>query len=88
MGYRTGNVKSWLEHPLEIGPIYPFVGWESVMFLACVTFCVALMVWKIKTENAHYAAKVRLLKETGEFSRILEESPASETANGQEHGNS
>lgn len=85
---KTGNVESWVDRPLEIGPIYPFVGWEIWMYLACVLFCIALMVWKIQNENALYAGKVRRLKETGELSRILRGNLAGETRDEQAAGKS
>ena len=77
-----------LHRPLEIGPIYPFVGWEIWMFLACVLFCIALTVWKIRSESAHYAEKVRSLKETGELSRILRANPAGDTRDERADGKS
>ena len=69
----TGPIDSWNVNPLDVGPIYPFVGWEMLMFVASVAFCVAFMVWKFKTENAKYAAKARELRESDELASALEE---------------
>lgn len=60
----TGPIESWNVNPIDVGPIYPFAGWETLMFTACVAFCLFFIVWKFLTENAQYASKVRQLRET------------------------
>ena len=56
------TIESWTEDVAEIGPLYPFVGWEVPMGLACAAVCVAFLVWKFRSENAMYAAMVRRLQ--------------------------
>ena len=56
------TIESWTENVAEIGPLYPFVGWEVPMGLACAAVCVAFLVWKFRSENATYAAMVRRLQ--------------------------
>ena len=60
----TGPIETWNVNPMDVGPIYPFVGWEVLMFAACVLFFVFFLVWKITSENAKYAASVQKLQET------------------------
>ncbi len=67
----TGPIESWNINPIDVGPIYPFVGWEILMFVASVAFCVAFMVWKFKTESAKYAAKAQELRESDELAKTL-----------------
>ena len=38
---QTGLIKNWLGNPLEIGPMYPFVGLEMVFFV--VSFALAIL---------------------------------------------
>lgn len=71
----TGEVESWTQNPIDLGPIYPFVGWEMFMFLVCLAICIALAIWKITSESAHYASQVRQLKESSELERILAPKP-------------
>ena len=67
----TGPIESWNINPTEVGPIYPFAGWEILMFAAAVAFGIVFMVWKFKTENAKYAAKAQQLRESDEWDRVL-----------------
>jgi len=64
---RTGLVESWNINPLEVGPLYPFVGWEMPMFVVCVAFFMVFLVWKFRMENAKYAAAVRKVRESGQM---------------------
>jgi len=59
------TIETWDINPLETGPIYPFVGLETGMFIACIAFSVAFMVWKFRTESAKYAAQARDLRSSG-----------------------
>ncbi len=56
------TIENWTEDVAEIGPLYPFVGWEVPMGLACAAVCIAFLVWKFRSENATYAAMVRRLQ--------------------------
>ena len=57
----TGPIGNWNINPTEVGPLYPFVGWEVLMVVVCVAFFLAFMVWKFATENAKYSEQVREL---------------------------
>jgi len=65
------TINSWNVNPVELGPLYPFVGWEVLMFLACMAFCIWFMVWKFRSEKAHYTERVQRLNETDELQRAL-----------------
>ena len=83
------QVKSWTVNPLDLGPIYPFVGWEMLFYLVCVSLCIAFTIWKFVTENAHYAAKVEELKNLGNPSPLAastRHSGASDAAGENQHG--
>ena len=73
----TGPIESWNIDPTKVGPIYPFVGWELLMFAACLTFFVAFLVWKFFTENAKYATKSQQLRESDELVKALSASSPS-----------
>ena len=67
----TGQVETWAGNPLDIGPMYPFVGWEIPMFIVCVAVCVAMTIWKIVHEHNQHTSEARKLRQTGNGARIL-----------------
>lgn len=67
----TGPIESWNVNPTEVGPLYPFAGWEILMFAVCVAFSVFFMIWKFRTENTYYDAKVKQLGKPGELANAL-----------------
>ena len=50
----TGSFENWAGNILEIGPIYPFVGFEFVLFLAGMAFWIAWQIWQIRQEKRTY----------------------------------
>jgi len=67
------TIKDWNVNPTDVGPLYPFVGWEMPMLIACVLSCGAFMVWKFAMENKLYAAKAIHLRESGELADTLDD---------------
>lgn len=67
----TGLVHSWNVNLSELGPIYPFVGWEGTMLAVCAAMCVAFMIWKFATETAKYAERVEELRAPGALAAAL-----------------
>ena len=58
-----GTIKSWADNPLEVGPMYPWVGWEVVLFLVSLALWFCWMVWQIKTESEAYSQEAQRLKQ-------------------------
>lgn len=52
---QTGPVSSWTS-PEALGPIYPFLGWEGAMVVACLALWLGWTVWQWRLEEADYAA--------------------------------
>ena len=71
------TIENWTEQPAEIGPLYPFVGTELLMGVACALVCVGFLVWKFRTERTHYADLVRRLNAASETSHSASEQTAS-----------
>lgn len=65
------TIETWNINPLDTGPIYPLVGWEMGMFIACAAFCLGFMVWKFRTESAKYAVQTGDLQKSDELHRLL-----------------
>ena len=51
---RTGLIETWAGNPADVGPMYPFVGYEVPLFVVCVVLWIAYTVWQIRHENATY----------------------------------
>ena len=58
MAVNTGLIESWSSNPTEIGPMYPFVGFEVVWFVISLILWVAYTLWQMKFERDTYAAEV------------------------------
>ena len=58
-----GTIDSWAGNPLEIGPMYPWVGFEAVLVLASVALWVCWTVWQLKTEGETYSYEAQRLKQ-------------------------
>ena len=48
----TGSFTDWAGSIADIGPIYPFVGTEFILFLIGIAFWVAWHIVQIKDETA------------------------------------
>ncbi len=70
-----GLIDSWTTNPLDVGPIYPFVGSERLMMAACAVYFVGFMVWKLSSESRKYAQRVRHLREQDELTKALAVNP-------------
>ena len=57
----TGKVETWSANPLDLGPLYPFVGWEMAMAGICLVVFAAFIVWKFNSENQNYASQAKRL---------------------------
>lgn len=67
----TGNFENWDGNILDLGPIYPFVGWEVFMVVLCVIFWVGWHVWQIKMENKGLDDEVRRLRQGGNLQQAV-----------------
>ena len=55
------TIDNWQTNPLETGPLYPWAGWEAALVVAALLFFLYFLIWKLKSENRHYAQSVRQL---------------------------
>ena len=59
----TNTIESWAGNPLELGPLYPWLGSEVVLFLVSLVLWLCWMVWHIKTEGYAYSQEAKMLKQ-------------------------
>lgn len=67
----TGNVTSWDGNIADVGPIYPFVGWEGLMVVLCIVFWVAWHVWQIRIESRRLASEAERLGQAGNLQQAV-----------------
>jgi hypothetical protein len=67
----TGNFENWDGTITDIGPIYPFVGWEGFMVALLVILWVGWHVWQIKMENARLAQEAEALRQGGNLQKAI-----------------
>lgn len=68
----TGNFDNWDGNVLDIGPIYPFVGWEGFMVVLCIVFWVAWHVIQIRMENRQLEEEASTLRQSGGLQRAID----------------
>jgi hypothetical protein len=68
----TGNFANWDGNLLDIGPIYPFVGWEGLMVIVAVIFWVGWHVMQIRMENKQVDDETSALAQQGNLQKALD----------------
>lgn len=58
---QTGLIENWLGNPAEVGPVYPFVGFEFALALTCFILWILYTVWQMKFECDNYAKEEEAL---------------------------
>ncbi len=58
---QTGLIENWLGNPLEIGPMYPFVGLEIALFVVSFALTIVYMIWQLRLEARTYEKEARAL---------------------------
>lgn len=68
----TGLVESWNGNPLDMGPLYPFVGMEIPLFLVCFLLWIVYTVWQIESERRAYRMEIQELSKEDNLNRTIE----------------
>lgn len=67
----TGNFDNWDGNIMDLGPLYPFVGWEGVMVVIGIVFWIGWHVWQIKMENKQLEDEARRLRQSGNLQQAV-----------------
>ena len=59
----TGSFSDWNGAMFDLGPIYPFVGWEMPMVIVLAIFWIGWHVVQIRGENRQLEQEARRLRE-------------------------
>ena len=68
----TGNFANWDGNLVDIGPIYPFVGWEGLMVVLAVIFWVWWHIMQIRQENKQVEDETAALAQQGNLQKALD----------------
>lgn len=55
----TGMVESWAGKIADIGPIYPFVGSEFILWIIGLVLWIGWHIWHARHETKEYADEVK-----------------------------
>jgi hypothetical protein len=50
----TGRIENWAGNILDIGPLYPFVGTEFILFLLCLAFWLGWHILQFRVESKEF----------------------------------
>ncbi|MCI0430472.1 MAG: coiled-coil domain-containing protein 30 [Rhodospirillales bacterium] len=68
----TGMVSNWDGNLIDIGPIYPFVGWEVPMVILGFIFWIGWHYLQIRAENDQLNLEARKLRQSGDLQKMLQ----------------
>ena len=69
----TGSFGDWSGNMTDIGPLYPFVGWEMLMVLLLLAFWIAWHVIQVRAETRQHEEEARALREGDNLLRVLQQ---------------
>lgn len=67
------NVESWAVDLVEIGPIYPMVGTEVLLWILGLAFWIIWHVWQFRFETQTYEQDVKLLDTPAKLESAIRE---------------
>jgi hypothetical protein len=68
---KTGLIENWTGNPMEVGPMYPFVGYEVHLFLICVVLWIVYTIWQMKFEASKYSEEVATLSTGDQLEKTI-----------------
>jgi len=69
---QTGNFTDWSGNMFDIGPLYPFVGWEVPMVILCAIFWIGWHYLQIRMENQRHDAEALSLRQGDNLQKALQ----------------
>ena len=68
----TGLVSNWDGNLFDIGPIYPFVGWEVPMVILGFVFWIGWQYMQMRMEGRQLNQEARKLRQSGDLQKLLQ----------------
>ncbi len=67
----TTLVETWAVDLADVGPIYPMVGTEVILWIIGMAFWIIWHIWQVRQESRTYAEDIEKLKKEGNVERAL-----------------
>lgn len=67
----TGSIQNWDGNIADIGPIYPFVGWEGLMVILCLVFWVGWHFVQMRMESKELEDEASRLRQGDNLRKAL-----------------
>jgi len=67
----TSNFSDWSGNMFDLGPLYPFVGWEVPMAIICLVFWIGWHVLQIRMENRRLEKQAALLRQGDNLQKAI-----------------
>jgi len=68
----TGSFSDWNGAMFDLGPLYPFVGWEMAMVIALAIFWVGWHIGQMRAESRFLEEKASKLREGDNLQRAAQ----------------
>ena len=68
----TGNFTNWDGNMLDLGPLYPFVGWEGFMVVLAFIFWIGWHILQMRAENKQHEEQARMLRQGGDLAKAVD----------------
>lgn len=68
----TGEITTWGGNVTDIGPMYPFVGTETMMVVIGIVLWVVWHIWQLRLESREFAEDAERLRRSDTISKVLE----------------
>ncbi len=68
----TRSFSDWSGNMFDLGPLYPFVGWEVAMVVVAFIFWIGWHVLQVRMENRLHDEAARKLREGDNLQRALQ----------------
>ena len=62
----------WNGNIIDIGPLYPWVGWEVAMVIVALIFWIGWHVVQIRMESRRFEDEARALRQSGVLQKLLQ----------------
>ena len=62
---RTGHIENWSGNMIDIGPLYPFVGSEFLLWIIALVIWLAWHYWQSRIERKEYDDDIEMIEREG-----------------------
>ena len=62
---RTGHIENWSGNMIDIGPLYPFVGSEFLLWIIALVIWLAWHYWQGRIEKKEYDDDIEIIERDG-----------------------